>query len=67
MRKRMNRIDAIRLKKCLSYKAVAEKTGLTATYIHLLAKNKRHNPSLEAMQKIASALDEKVESVFQIN
>lgn len=63
----MNRIDAIRRKQNLSYKNLAEKTGLTATYIHLLAKNKRRNPSLEAMQKIALALGEKVERVFRIN
>jgi len=61
----MNRIDTLRKQKHLSYQNLADKTGLTAVYIHMLAKNKRNNPSLIAMQKIASALDEKLERVFQ--
>jgi putative transcriptional regulator len=63
----MNKIDFIRSKKQLSYKDIAQKTGLTIAYIQMLAKNKRSNPSLEAMQKIAIALNEKVERVFQVN
>ena len=63
----MNRIESIKKKKHLSYNDIAKESGLTPTYIHLLAKNKRNNPSLEAMQKIASALNEKVEYVFQVN
>lgn len=63
----MNRIDALRQNQNKSYKDLADKTGLTATYIHLLAKGKRCNPSLEVMQKIAFALGEKVERVFKIN
>jgi len=62
-----NRIDSLRKKKGLSYGDIARATGLTATYIYLLAKGKRTNPSLEVMQKISSALEEKVEKVFQIN
>lgn len=62
-----NRIDSLRKKKGLSYGDIARTTGLTATYIYLLAKGKRTNPSLEVMQKISSALEEKVEKVFQIN
>jgi len=62
-----NKIDYLRNKKRLSYGDIARATGLTATYIYLLAKGKRTNPSLEVMQKISSALEEKVEKVFQIN
>lgn len=63
----MNKIDLLRKKQNLSYGAIAKETGLTATYIHLLAKGQRTNPSLEVMQKISAALGEKVEKVFQIN
>lgn|GEM_PF-900063 len=62
-----NKIDVLRKKKGLSYREIAKRSGFSAQYIHLLAKNKRHNPSLEAMQKIAAALDESIERVFQIN
>jgi len=63
----MNNIDTIRKKKGMSYEDIAKIAGLTATYICYLAKGKRQNPSLESMQKIAYALGEKVEKVFQIN
>ena len=63
----MNNIDKIRLKKRLSYGVIAKDAELTPTYIHLLAKNKRTNPSLDAMKKISLALGEKVERVFPIN
>ena len=63
----LNRIDAIRKKKHLSYGKISEKSGLSSVYIYLLAKEKRMNPSLEAMKKIAEALGEKVEKVFLIN
>lgn len=63
----MNNIDIIRKKKFLSYQDIAEKTGFSAMYIYLLAKGKRRNPSLEAMQKIATALGKRVEQVFEIN
>lgn len=63
----MNRIEKLRKKKGMSYSEIAEKAGVTYQYIYLLAKNKRTNPSLETMRKVAHALDEKVETVFQIN
>ncbi|MBB6217542.1 putative transcriptional regulator [Anaerosolibacter carboniphilus] len=63
----MNNIDSIRKKKALSYGDIAKESGLTPTYIHLLAKGKRNNPSLDVMQKISQALGEKVEKVFKIN
>ncbi|MBU5440266.1 helix-turn-helix transcriptional regulator [Tissierella sp. MSJ-40] len=63
----MNRIDVLRKKQKKSYGAIGKEAGLTPTYIYMLAKGKRTNPSLEAMQKISSALGENVEKVFQIN
>jgi len=63
----MNKIKALAKKKHLSYKALENETGLSAAYICYLANNKRNNPSLEAMQKIAAALDENVETVFDLN
>jgi putative transcriptional regulator len=63
----MNKIDILRKIQNKSYGAIAKETGLTATYIYLLAKGERTNPSLEVMQKISVALGEKVEKVFQIN
>lgn len=63
----MNKIDELRVKSKMSYSEIAEKTGLTATYIHLLAKGKRTNPSLEVMQRISQALGAKVEKVFKMN
>lgn len=63
----MNKIDILRKRKAMSYGDIAKEAGLTPTYIFLLAKGKRSNPSLEVMQKISQALGEKVEKVFQIN
>jgi len=63
----MNNIDKLRKTKGLTYAEIAEKSGLTTNYIHMIAKGKRKNPSLETMQKIAQALDEKVERVFKLN
>lgn len=63
----MNKIDAIRKRKCMSYGDIARETGLSPTYIYYLAKGKRVNPSLDAMQKISIALEEKVERVFVVN
>lgn len=63
----MNNIDKFRESKNLSYADIAEKAELTAMYIHLLAKGKRTNPSLNVMQSIAQALGESVENVFQLN
>lgn len=62
----MNRIDVLRKKQNKSYGAIAKETGLTSTYIYLLAKGKRTNPSLEVMQKISNALEKRVEDVFNL-
>lgn len=63
----MNKIDSIRKRKRLSYGKIGQACGLSPTYVYLLAKGKRSNPSLETMQKVSSALGEKVEKVFSIN
>jgi|LSQX01.1.fsa_nt_gb transcriptional regulator with XRE-family HTH domain len=62
-----NNIDRLRKAKGLTYAGIAERAGLTTNYICMIAKGKRQNPSLEAMQKISQALDEKVERVFRLN
>jgi len=63
----MNKIKAICEKKGLSYAEVARKAGVTPMYVGLLAKEERKNPSLKKMQKIALALGEKTENVFDMN
>lgn len=63
----MNKIDALRQKKRMSYKDIADKAGVSSMYICLLAKNKRNNPSLEVMRSVSDALGEKIEKVFQFN
>lgn len=63
----MNKIDAIRFKKHLSYGKIAKESNLTSSYISLLAKGKRTNPSLDVMRKVSNALGEPVARVFQIN
>mgnify|MGYP000259150391 CR=1 FL=1 len=65
--KKINRIDEIRKLKQLSYREIAKRTGLSATYIYLLATGERQNPSLTVMQKIAAALGKKVEDIFTLN
>lgn len=62
----MNQIDLLREKQNKSYASIAKETGLSPTYIYLLAKGKRRNPSLEVMQKISSSLGRKVEDVFNL-
>lgn len=60
----MNKIEAIKKKKHLSYSDISKATGLTTAYICMLAKGQKTNPSKETMEKIASALDETVIEVF---
>lgn len=60
----MNKIDALKKKKHLSYGDIAKSTGLTTAYICMLAKGQKTNPSKDTMEKIAAALDETVIEVF---
>ena len=63
----MNRIDALRKAKSMSYEDIGKAAGFSPYYIWLLAKEKRKNPSLNAMKKISEALGERVEKVFNMN
>lgn len=63
----MNKIDELRKRKALSYYDIAKDANVSPQYVHLLAKGKRNNPSLEIMKSISNALEEKVEYVFNIN
>lgn len=60
----MNKIEAIKKEKHLSYGDISRCTGLTTAYICMLAKGQKTNPSKETMEKIAAALDKTVEAVF---
>jgi transcriptional regulator with XRE-family HTH domain len=60
----MNKIDAIKKKKHLSYGDISKITGLTTAYICMLAKGQKTNPSKETMEKIAAALEKTVAEVF---
>ena len=63
----VNKIDVIRLKKRFSYGFIAKETQLSPTYIHLLAKGKRTNPSFDVMKRVSTVLGENVEKVFPAN
>lgn len=60
----MNKIDAIKKQKRLSYGDIAKSTGLTTAYICMLAKGQKTNPSKEAMEKISQALGKTVPEIF---
>lgn len=60
----MNKIDAIKKAKHLSYGDISKSTGLTTAYICMLAKGQKTNPSKDTMEKIAAALDKSVADVF---
>jgi transcriptional regulator with XRE-family HTH domain len=60
----MNRIDAIKKERHLSYGDISKCTGLTTAYICMLAKGQKKNPSKETMEKIAAAFDKTVADVF---
>jgi transcriptional regulator with XRE-family HTH domain len=60
----VNKIERVRKRKNLSYGGLAKLTGLSTTYIFMLATGKRTNPSLTVMKKIADALDSKIEALF---
>lgn len=63
----MNNIEALLTKKNITYSELAEKVGVSAAYLNMIANEKRTNPSLEVMKKIAEALGTKVEKVFNLN
>lgn len=60
----MNKIDSIKKQKNLTYKDIANATGLTSAYICMLAKGQKKNPSKEVMEKIANVLGKTVPEIF---
>lgn len=59
-----NKLKKKRKELDMSLNDVAEKTGLSATYISNLENGQKDNPSKETMEKIAAALDSSVPDVF---
>ena len=58
------RLKAKREKKGMTLEQLEKKTGLSAGYLCNLENNKRINPSMETMKKIAEALDSTVQELF---
>jgi len=61
-----NRIKEIREEEGIKQYALAKMTGLSKGYICHLEKGTRKNPSYKVMTKIATALNRKVQEVFNI-
>lgn len=61
-----NKIRELREQQGISQNVLANNTGFTTGYISLLENNLRQNPSYKAMIKIATALNKKVDEVFDI-
>ena len=57
-------IKQIREKKGYSIRTLSEKTELSYTYINDLENNKKINPTLDILIKIANALDVNVKDLF---
>lgn len=57
-------IKNIRLKKSLTIYRLSKITNISRTYLVELENNRKFNPSLEIMYKIANALDVKVDDLF---
>lgn len=61
-----NKIRELREQQGMKQYALAKKTGLSEAYICLLENNLRDNPSYKTLEKIATALNKKVDEVFDI-
>ncbi|MCC9296537.1 helix-turn-helix domain-containing protein [Clostridium sp. WLY-B-L2] len=57
-------IKKIMNEKGISAKKIAEKAEISTTYLSYILNDKRKNPSLEVLQKIASILDVSVNDFF---
>lgn len=57
-------IKEIREKANLSIKALSEMTGISRAYIYDLEHNRRINPTLQSLIKIADALNVNVKDLF---
>lgn len=61
-----NNIKEIRIIQSLSIVELAEKAGLSIGYISHLEIGSRKNPSYDAMNRIAKALNKDIGDVFEI-
>lgn len=57
-------IKNIRLKRSLTIYQLSKMTNIARTYLVELENNKKFNPSLKTMYKIANALEVKVDDLF---
>ena len=57
-------IKEIRKKKNITVYKLSKITGIARTYLLELENNKKFNPSLSTMYKIANALDVKIDDLF---
>lgn len=57
-------IKEIRKKKNITVYKLSKLTGISRTYLLELEKNKKFNPSLSIMYKIANALEVKIDDLF---
>lgn len=60
----MNNIKKIRTKKGIPVKYISYISKTSISYIYLLEKEKRQNPSLNIMKDICKALEEPITNVF---
>lgn len=60
----MNNIKKIRIEKNIPIKYISYKTNISVSYISLLERNKRKNPSFNIMKNIAKVLQEPINSIF---
>lgn len=58
------RIKEIRKKKNITVYKLSQITGIARTYLLELENNKKFNPTLSVMYKIASALEVKIDDLF---
>ena len=57
-------IKSIRVKKNVNLYQLSKHTGLTRSYLRDLENNKKHNPTLNTLEKIAKSLEVKVKDLF---
>lgn len=61
----INRVRALRLKRGLTQRALAERAGVSAVTVGRLDRDPRYQTTLRVMQRIAAALEVKVATVFR--
>ncbi len=55
-----NRIDYWLVQQGMTYRHIAERAGISAQYVSMLAKRQRGNPSVPTMRKISTALGKRL-------